>query len=341
MFPALLLAACGQSNKAKPAFSEEIYPVQVVAVQPNSALRTISAVGTIRYRRETPLGFTTSGKVASVRFEVGDYIKRGALLAALDTTTVVADVNVADAERERAAAEFARIKQLYAEGWVTKSRYEAAEAAAKASTARVSQARFASSTAQLYAPSSGVVLTRNAEPGQIMAAGTPALILGQADQGFVFKAPVIDKDAAKLRVGMTAEIRLESLGDAPITARISEIEGRANQATGTFSVLFQLPAQAQLKSGQIGTANIKMPAAEDGSLQIPASALFGVRTGEGLVFVVNDKNEVEARNVIVERLTDDNVIISGGVVPGERIVTSGGEKLRAGKKVRIVAANRP
>jgi multidrug efflux pump subunit AcrA (membrane-fusion protein) len=75
-------------------------------------LQTISAVGTVRYRRETPLGFTTPGKVATVRFEEGDYVKRGALLAALDTTSVGADLSVAEAERGRAQAEFERIKQL-------------------------------------------------------------------------------------------------------------------------------------------------------------------------------------------------------------------------------------
>lgn len=221
---------------------------------------------------------------------------------------------------------------------MTKPRYEAAEAAAKAATARVAQARFASGTAQLYAPSSGVILARNAEPGQVLSAGTPVMIIGQADQGFVFRAPVIDRNASKLRVGMAAEIVLEALDGAAINATISEIDGRANQATGAFTVQFNLPAQAQLKSGQIGTATIKLPAADDGSLQIPASALFGVRTGEGLVYVVNmESKRVETRNVAIERLADQFVIVTGGIKPGDRIVTTGLEKLRTGSRVRIVA----
>ena len=74
------------------------------------------------------------------------------------------------------------------------------------------------------------------------------------------------------------------------------------------------------------------------ALQIPASALFGVRTGEGLVYIVDDKNRVETRNVSVERVTDDFVIVTDGIKPGDIIVTSGGEKLRTGSKVRTVAA---
>jgi RND family efflux transporter MFP subunit len=339
LLPLALLAACGEEKAVIKIITDEIHPVRVVTVQQENLQRTINAVGTVRYRRETPLGFTTAGKVATVRFEEGDYVKRGALLAALDTTTVGADVSVATAERDRAKSEFERLRSLYADGWVTKARYEGAEASVKAADARVRQAGFASGTAQLYAPSSGVVLTLNVQPGQIIAAGTPALILGEGDEGFVFRVPIVDRDASKLRVGMAADIVIESLSGAPITATISEIDGRANEATGAFSVQFRLANRPQLRSGQIGTAQIRLPASDSsGALQIPASALFGVRTGEGLVYVVDGKSRVGTRNVAIERVTDDHVIVSGGLVPGDIIVTSGLEKLRTGSKVRAIKA---
>ncbi len=336
LLPFALAAGCGGNGNATKTAADEIFPVEVMAVQRDSLRRTLNAVGTVRYRRETPLGFTTSGKVASVRFNEGDFVKRGALLAALDTTSVGADLSAASAERDRARAELERIRSLYADGWVTKARFEAADATYKSSEARVRQAGFASGTAQLYAPSSGVVLTRNVEPGQVVSVGTPALILGEGDEGFVFRVPIVDRDAALLRVGMAADISIESLGGAPITATISEIEGRANEATGAFTVQFRLANRPRLRSGQIGTASIDLPAANNGSLQIPASALFGVRTDEGLVYVVGDKNRVETRNVAIERVTDGFVIVTGGIKPGDRIVTSGTEKLRAGSRVRPV-----
>ncbi len=339
LLPLLLLTACGEEKAVNRTAADEIHPVQVVTVQQENLQRTINAVGTVRFRRETPLGFTTPGKVKTVRFEEGDFVKRGSLLAALDTTNVGADVSVATAERDRARSEFERLRSLYADGWVTKARYEAAEATVKAADARVRQAGFASGTAQLYAPSSGVVLTRNVQPGQIIAAGTPALILGEGDEGFVFRVPIIDRDASKLRVGMAADISIESLEGAPITATITEIDGRANEATGAFTVQFRLANRQQLRSGQIGTASIKLPASGSGStLQIPASALFGVRTGEGLVYVVDAKSCVETRNVAIERVTDEFVIVSGGLKPGDIIVTSGLEKLRTGSKVRAIKA---
>lgn len=317
---------------------DEIHPVQVMTVQQDNLQRTLNAVGTVRYRRETPLGFTTAGKVASVRFDAGDFVKRGTLLAALDGTSVGADLSVATAERERARAELERIRSLYADGWVTKARFEAADAATKAAEARVRQAGFASGTSQLYAPSSGVILSRTVQAGQVISAGTPVMVLGENDDGFVFRVPIVDRDAAKLRIGMAADIAIESLDGAPINATISEIDGRANEATGAFTVQFRLANRPQLRSGQIGTATIKLPASTNGALQIPAGALFGVRTGEGLIYVVDAKNRVETRNVVIERVTDDYVIVNGGVKPGDTIVTSGLEKLRTGARVRPIKA---
>ncbi len=331
------LSACDKSTNKVAIVSEDAFPVQVITLQANSMQREISAVGTIRYRRETPLGFTTAGKVATVNFDEGDTVQRGALLAALDTTPVAADYSVASAERERAQADFDRIKSLYADGWVTKARYEAAEAATKVAGARVKQAGFASGTARLYAPSSGVVLSRIVQPGQVVAAGTPALILGQNDQGFVFRVPIIDRDAAGLRVGMAANILLEALSETPIPATISEIDGRANEATGAFNIQFRLAPRAGMRSGQIGKAIIKLPASHDGALQIPASALFGIRTGEGLVYIVNPAtNRVETRDVTIEQVTDAMVLVSGALKIGDIVVTAGGEKLHTGARVHMV-----
>jgi RND family efflux transporter MFP subunit len=339
--PAMLLAGCDKPNKAKRAPTNDAVAVTVISVQPNNQPRIINAVGTIRYRREMPIGFTASGSVTSVQFDEGSYIKRGALLATLNSSSVVteaaAPAGMSDAERARALAEFERIKQLYADGWVTKARFEAAEAAAKASSMVTStpRARVTNKTAQLYSPSSGVVLMRTVEPGQMVSAGTPALILGQTDEGFVFRAPIIDADASKLSLGMSATINIEALGGVPITATISEIDNRANQSTGALSVQFNLPAMAKLKAGQIGTAAISLPASTDGGLQIPASALFGVRGGEALVYVVDPSTgRVATRTVIIDQLLDGFVIVRGALEPGNSLVVSGLDKLRTGVKVR-------
>jgi RND family efflux transporter MFP subunit len=325
--------AKGKPVAVKP---REITPVHVVTVQPANLQRDMSIVGTIRHRRETPLGFTTSGKVSAVRFDVGDYVKRGALIAALDGTNVGADLQLAQAERERADADFARIASLYKDGWVTKARFESAEAASKAASARFNQAGYARGTAQVFAPSSGVVLSRQVQAGQVVSAGSPILVLGQDNEGFVFRGPVVASDASNLKAGMAVKLTIEALGGNPIDAVISEIDGRADPLTGAFTVQIRIPSGRGIRSGQIGTAAIVLPAANDGTLQIPASALFGVRTGEGLVYIVNGEGKVETRNVIIGKVTDGFVMVKGAIKAGETLVVSGTEKLQNGVRVRAI-----
>ena len=79
LFPLALLAACGSNAVVTKTATDEIFPVQVLRVQPENLLRTLNAVGTVRYRRETTLGFTSSGKVATVRFD--DFAAWGSVAA--------------------------------------------------------------------------------------------------------------------------------------------------------------------------------------------------------------------------------------------------------------------
>ncbi|MEQ8743530.1 efflux RND transporter periplasmic adaptor subunit [Parasphingorhabdus sp.] len=336
----VLLTGCGVSEpQTKPSSTNPI-PAYVTSVQPASNSETLTAAGTVRLRRETSLGFTTGGKVASVRYEEGDRVKRGAILAALDNSTVAADLSAARAERDRAEAEYDRIEKLYKDGWVTKSRLEQSEAAARAARARIEATEFTSRTAYIRAPSNGIILSRNIDAGQIVAAGMSALVLGEIDKGFVLRVPMTDIDAARLSTGMPAKILLSAVSDTPLDAVVSEMDGRADEQTGTFEVNFALPASDRLRSGQLGMVEVLVPRQTSATFAVPANAIFGVRTGEGLVFVVDDKNRVKQRNVRIGKLTDKNLEILSGLAEGDIIVTRGVEKLRDGDLIKPIRTKR-
>ena len=330
------LTGCSLSEEAEKPQSNGPIPAAVTAVQPASENELIVAAGTVRLRRETSLGFTTSGKVASVRFEEGDRVKRGAVLAALDNSNVAADLGAARAERDRAESEFGRIETLFKDGWVTKARLEQSEAAARSARARIQSTEFASRTASIVAPGNGIILTRNIDAGQIVAAGTPALVLGEIDKGFVLRVPMTDSDAARVRVGMSAKVLISAISDLPIDAVVSEKDARADERTGTFEVSFLLPGNDRLRSGQLGKVEVEVARKSSATFAIPANAIFGVRTGEGLVFVVDAKNRVKQRNVSIGKLTDKDLEVLSGLVEGDVIVTRGVEKLRDGDLIKPI-----
>ncbi len=341
---ALSLASCSEEKSASAASgSEKVYPVTLAIVQPAATSKTITAAGTVRYRYETPLGFTSAGKIASIRFEEGDRVVPGALIAALDATQVNSGLESARAEQQRAQAELGRFQQLFEKGWVTRAQLERSEAAARAATAQVSNAGFASGTSRIIAPSGGIILARTAEPGQVVAAGTQIVVLGETSGGMVLRAPMIDSDIGRLTPGMPAQVTLSGLPEGVIEGTISEIDARANPTSGAFEVTVALPANPGLRSGQIGTVQFRVAAQpQDTGLAIPASAVFNVRAGEGFVYLLDAKaSRVRARAVQIGRIDDRQLVITGGLKPGDRIVASGLGLLVDGARVKPLATRQP
>ncbi|MDZ7588334.1 MAG: efflux RND transporter periplasmic adaptor subunit [Parasphingorhabdus sp.] len=315
-------------------------PVEIFTVSAASQTQQLQLPGTVQYRRETVLGFTTAGQVASVRFDEGDVVQKGTALASLDRSAVGASLESARAERDRAEAEYARLQKLFDQGWITRSRLEAAEATARAARAAISATSFSSNTATIVAPASGMILDRNIEQGQTVAAGFAAFRIGESGQGFVLNVPMTDRDAAKMRIGMVADVTVNALGDAPVAARIVEMDRRADPTTGSFEVRFQLPPRPGLSAGQLGTMSLTMARDAGDRVTVPASAIFGLREGEALVYVVDGANTVSRRNVLVGEMSDGGLEVTEGLNSGERIVAAGLERLRTGDRVKPVGQQR-
>ena len=325
----LVLAACGATTPAEPPAAPPQVRVAQVGVDQRAA--SVTGVGTVALRREAQLGFTSPGRIASISVREGDTVRRGQLLAALDTTAVSADVARIAAERSRAAAEYDRSAGLLAKGWVTQPRVESAKAALGAADAQLSAARFQASAARIVAPGPGTVLARLVEPGQVIAAGTPALIVGDQASGYILRVPLSDRDAARLTLGAPARVTLAALDDVAITGQVAQIAGRADRATGTFAIEIGLPAEARLRSGQIGSATITARGAADSTIRVPAAAIFAARAGEAFVYVVDPRTRrTVLRKVTIAEAGDDGIRVTGGLTRGEWVATSRVDRLKAG-----------
>lgn len=328
-----LLAGCGRNEPAKaPATAPPEVRIATIGAEQQPAI--IRGVGTVALRREASLGFTSAGRIVRLTVNEGDQVRRGQVLAALDTTTVAADLARARAERERAAAEFRRSTNLMAQGWITRPRLENAQASLQAADASVSAARFQATNATIVAPGSGMVLARLGEPGQVVAAGTPVLVVGEAASGYVLRVPLSDRDAARILAGVPAQVTLAAVDSLPLTGRVIEIAGRGDRATGTFAVEIALPANDRLRSGQIGEALITAATPTVNTLTVPATAIFSARAGEGFVYVVDRASRrVRLRRVTIAEATDRGIEVTGGLSRGEQIATSRVDRLTDGQLI--------
>lgn len=335
-----VLGAC-----SKPAPKQEAAPsvpqVRVARVGVDQVAEMVTGVGTVALRRESSLGFTSAGRITRLTVNEGDPVRRGQLLAALDTTTVGADLARARAERERAAAEYRRSTNLMAQGWITRPRLENAKASLEAAEASVAAAGFQRNNATIVAPGAGRVLARLAEPGQVVAAGTPVVIIGEDNSGYVLRVPLSDRDAARLSMGAPATVTLAALDNQPITGRVLEIAGRSDRATGTFVVEIGLPDDPRLRSGQIGEAKVTAGGATASEIRVPATAVFAPRAGDGFVYVVDPvRKVVRLRKVAVADAGNDGIRVTGGLSRGEVVAVSRVDRLKDGARIDPIGAAR-
>jgi len=333
----LLVAACS-ATPAPPARDAQV-PVAVAAAVPAGGDASLLISGIVRLKRETALGFNTGGRIAAISVREGDRVANGQVLARLDPISLSAAAASARADCERAKADYRRLDGLFAKGWVTAPRVESARAALAAAQARVQQAGFDVGLATIRAPSAGVILQRQAEPGQIASPGQTILILGEAASGYVLQVPMSDADLGRISRGQPAQVMIPALGTAPVLASISEVGARGDAGTGTFRVELTLPARPELRSGLIGSARLRLaPTLSSGGVAVPATAVFGARADEGFVYVFDAAlSVVRLRPVGVGPIGDSAVTITTGLRAGEQVVISGAERLRDGMKVSLRA----
>lgn len=347
-----LLSGCSKSTISPEPQAEDSVTVALVSVETGASATEqvasgLAVAGTVRLKRETPLAFNTNGRVAQILVTEGQNIVAGQMLARLDPTAVDAAFAAARAESSRALNEYNRLDQLMRNGWITKPRLESASATLAAARSRVAQAGFDVRYAQIVAPAAGVILQRHVEPGQVVGVGQAVITLGETAAGYVLRLPMTDSQAAKMHLGQSAMVEVPALGPAPgnaaIPATISEIAARSDDRTGTFQVELRLPAVSGLRSGLIGQARIAGLASVSATtavrqISVPATAIFAARADEGFVYVYDaSTGRVQARLVGLGAIDDERVIITRGLVAGEKVARSGVDRLRDGMKVRIAA----
>jgi RND family efflux transporter MFP subunit len=345
-FLALTLAGCNDKVAETVVPSR---PVLVATAHYEAESPERSFVGTIKPRIEADMGFRVPGKVAKRLVEVGQTVDVGQPLATLDEIDLKLQAEQADAEFHaatgvlaQAAAAETRSKDLRAKGWTTDAQLDQAKAAADEARARLNRAersvdltKNSLSYATLVADSRGVVTATLVEPGQVVASGQTAIRVARfAEKEAVVAIP--ETLVGRAKEG-TATVTLWSEPDKKYAAKLREIAPSADPATRTYLAKFSLPgADDRVSLGMTATLTLADPATQRVA-RLPLSALFN-EGGDPSFYVVDDRGEVTLKPVAVKSYESNDVVISGGVDEGAKVVALGVQKLDPTQKVRVVSS---
>lgn len=346
------LAACS----AEPA-AEAPRPALVVHPGGGTDAALSAYAGEVRAREESALSFRVGGNLVRRNVDAGARVRRGEVLAVLDpgdfalqAQAAQAQLAAAEADLVRARGDRDRYAKLVGDQLISQSSYDAqvasykaAEGQARAARAQMDVMRNQEGYSQLRAPRDGVIASRQAEAGQVVAAGQTVFTLA-ADGGREVAIGLPENRIRDFSVGQPVMVELWNTPGQRMPGAIREIAPAADAQTRTYAARVDLvgDARQQVELGQSARVYVQ----ENGTkaaLKLPLSAIQRGEGGKVAVWVVDPANgKVRLQPVQLGTYGEVSVPVLGGLKASDWVVAAGGHLLREGQTVAPVDRdNRP
>ena len=353
-------SGCHEPTQVAAKSTTPVHVVDVTLYAPSEDLRYSASVLPFA---EATLSFKSAGYVTEIKQVMGadgrrrdigsgDYVSRGTVLAQIrhqdlknNLDQATATLSLAQAQYVEATKDYERAKTLYASESLTKPDFDRAQAkfdstlaAVDQAKANLRQAQLALQDADLTAPFSGYILSRNIELGNLAAPGTPAFAIADTSAVKIgFGVP--EYAVRRLRLGQQFSIHLQ---DDPkeYNGRVTSIAASADEKNRVFAVEVTVPnPKASLKPGMIASLSLtgvhKAPVPS-----VPLSAIVAdpVSTGHYAVFIASEQTGkwiAHLREVTLGETHESDVTIDGAN-PGEKVVVVGAAGLKDGDFIQVV-----
>lgn len=357
---ALSLVGCDGGQPDADSKSAPVRGLKTVVVEhpQNFSVRRYPSV--LQPSDTTTLSFEIAGRLGKNNLTVGQRVKRGETLVSLDTRALSLEVGKAKASVEQARAtatearsNLKRQRKLFNDGVIAKARLDKVTAAADAGAAQLKQAekrldiaRENLSKSALKAPYTGVINSVTAKSYATVSPGAPIATLYNPER-FEVRFSVSYDIVQRLTVGKTVLVRLADNPDISIKAQISELASSADTVS-SFPVTAHLNENhPALKAGMAIEASMQFAVTEQHGYALPLSALkisgeikaaANPNAPVDVEIFVYDKatRSVKSRKIKVAGIRENQLIVTEGLKPGDRVASAGVAFLREGLKVKLI-----
>ncbi len=340
-------------------------PVRTAEVQVIDAATANTYSANIQPYQQVDLSFKSNGYLASIKqvkdadghlrnVDIGDYVTQGTVLATVQQdeykeklAQATASLERSQAENERAKLSFGRISKLYEVGAATKpdlddatSQVASTSAAVANSKAQLSEAQLALGYCELRAPFSGWILKRSVDVGTLVGPATNGFTLADTRSvKAVFGVP--DTAMVNVKLGSSQSVTTEAL---PVTfvGHITSISAAADPKSRVYSVEVRIDnPRDELKAGMIASIALGSGRQNEKVMVVPLTAVIRSPDHKDgfAVFLTEepgDTPKVRTQDVTLGDTYGNNIAVLSGLNPGQRVVTSGTNMIRAGEMVRVI-----
>ena len=301
------------------------------------AIEAVYASGVVEAIDFARFGATVAGRVTDVLVDEGAVVGRGDILARMDDRQPLARLEDARARQRMAEADIVRARTLMNKGVLSIQTLERAQQERDQAAATVALFARQLEDYTIVSPLTGVVMKRNVEPGETVAANTTLFEVASTVRKRI-AADVDERDIAGVRMGAKLAAHADGFPDEVFQAKVTNIRRQGDASSRTFRVEADLPQDTKLMIGM--TVDVDIVTAErTDALLVPASAVghgpsTGGRPGAAFVVVIDDGRARRA-SVVTGAIGQSKVEIRSGLAEGDLIALEASDKLKDGRSIRI------
>ena len=347
-----LLASCSSQKEHHQV--KNIRSVKTMIIKDMTAVSVRRIPGVVEASDITHMSFQIAGTVETVDVGIGDYVKKGQILASLDETPYELQVHAAAADLAKARATMLSKKQHYLaksklvktsvisslDANTAKADYEAAESTVKVAEVKLKLAKRDLDHTVLRAPFNGIVAERSVDAHSEIAAGKTLFIINKY-QSFDVKLSFPSSLIQNLKIGQVVNISVPSLEkNGQLTGKIYRI-GLVSLVAHAYPIKIRIikPPHA-LKVGMAAEVSFNFKRASGAKYIIPYHALLpGEKANQAYVFLYDPKTSTVKKTLIyVGDVHNNEVVVDSGLKQDDSIVVAGVTFLHDGEQVRLLKA---
>jgi membrane fusion protein, multidrug efflux system len=283
------------------------------------------------------LSFKIPGRLVELNVDTGDTVKKGEILARLETDDAMDMQKNSKLLMEQAERKFNRIKNLHEKKSVTTDNFEDARDAYHQTKIANHQAKLNVKRCTLAAPCNGKVLKRHLDYMTSVTPGTTIYSFRNCEKPWIVKTNLADHQAFLLKEDSPARVTFSPYPKIPLEGRVTSIAQEANPGDGLYEVEITIIPEKDmlLKPGLLAKVDISRKSREAYSI-VPLAALLNLRGMDGHLFVVDkDNNRAVKKEITVRSISGTRVALEEDLSAFEFVITHGNHQIDDADPIEI------
>ena len=306
-------------------------PVGIMVVRSESLDEKILTTGTIVPNEEVDIRSEVSGRVTSIGFREGDYVRRGTVLLRINDADLQAQLQKLTANRKLADANEQRMKRLFEKEAISRAEYEISQTNLTGTVADIENLKAQLAKTIIRAPFDGTIGLRQISVGSYISPASPIATLTNINPAKIdFSVPA--KYANIVRRGSRIQFTVEG-SDSRRTGTVYAVEPKVNPETRALLLRAVSPnPNGTMVPGAFARIEVVL-SARGNAIVVPTEALIPEQDGQKVFVVRNHK--AESVSVQIGLRTDKSVEIRSGLSVGDSLITSGIQMVKPGGEVLV------